>query len=181
VLAACTILLLRVALMATILNPSVTLALTWYVLPPLAVGATFVGMALTRRPPDGEPTAPKRPDSPLGLWSSLKMAVGFQIVLTALPFIERIWGTSGVLASAALLGMTDVDALTLSMCRLTASPESVGIAAGGIAIGILSNTVVKLGIAVAIGTGSFRRRASLGLGAFAVASLLGLWLAGLWR
>jgi uncharacterized membrane protein (DUF4010 family) len=181
VLAACTILLLRVALMATILNPPVTLALIWYVLPPLAVGASFVGMALTRRRPEGNRTAPERPDSPLGLWSSLKMAVGFQIVLTALPFIEQIWGAPGVLASAAFLGMTDVDALTLSMCRLAASPESVGIAASGIAIGILSNTVVKLGIAVVMGTGPFRRRASLGLGAFTLASLLGLWLAGLWR
>jgi uncharacterized membrane protein (DUF4010 family) len=181
VLAACTILLLRVAVTATILNPAVTVALFWYMLPPLAVGATFVGLALVRRAPDAERAAPQRPDSPLGLWSSLKMALVFQVVLTALPFMQQAWGAPGVLASAAFVGTTDVDALTLSMCRLAANSDSVGIAAAGIAIGILSNTVVKLGIAVVLGTGAFRRRASLGLGAFTLASLLGLWVAGLWR
>lgn len=183
VLAACTILLLRVSLMATILNPSVTLALVWYVLPPLAVGAAFVGLALRRRapPPETDGSSVARPESPLGLWSSLKMAVGFQIVLTAIPFIQQLWGAPGVLASAALLGLTDVDALTLSMCRLAAGPDGVGVAAGGIAIGILSNTIVKLGIALVLGTAAFRRRTAFGLGALALASAAGLWLGGIWR
>lgn len=181
VLAACTILLPRVALMATILYAPVTVALTWYVVPPLVVGAAFIGLALRRQAPEAHGPPAKQPESPLGLWSSLKMAVGFQIVLTAIPFIQQIWGAPGVLASAALLGLTDVDALTLSMCRLAAGPDGVGIAAGGIAIGILSNTIVKLGIAVALGSGVFRRRTALGLGALAAASALGLWLGGVWR
>jgi uncharacterized membrane protein (DUF4010 family) len=181
VLAACTILLLRVSLMATILNPSVTLGLVWYLIPPLAVGAAFVALAFRRRAPEAQGSAVRQPESPLGLWSSLKMAVGFQIVLTAIPFIQQLWGAPGVLASAALLGLTDVDALTLSMCRLAAGPDGVGVAAGGIAIGILSNTIVKAGIALVLGTGVFRRRTAIGLGAFTLASAVGLWLGGIWR
>jgi uncharacterized membrane protein (DUF4010 family) len=176
VLAACTILLLRVSLVTTILNASVTPALIWFLLPQLIVGATFLALALRRRAPERDQTTPQRPESPLGLWSSLKMAAGFQIVLTAIPFIHGLWGTPGVLASAGLLGLTDVDALTLSMCRLALRPDGVGVAAMGIAIGILSNTVVKLGIAGVLGASVFRKRAALGLAAFLVASIVGLWL-----
>jgi uncharacterized membrane protein (DUF4010 family) len=167
--------------MATILNPAVTAALVWYILPPLAVGAAFIGLALVHRTPEGDRPAPNGTGSPLGLWSSLKMAVAFQAVLTAIPFIQQLWGAPGVLASAGLLGLTDVDALTLSMCRLASGPDGAGVAAGGIAIGILSNTVVKLGIALVLGTGTFRRRTTLGLGAFIIASAIGLWFGGLWR
>jgi uncharacterized membrane protein (DUF4010 family) len=114
----------------------------------------------------------------LGLWSALKMAAGFQLVLTALPFVQQAWGTTGVLASAAFLGATDMDALTLSMCTLAAGPDGAGLAAQAIAVGMLSNTVLKLGVALALGSNAFRRRAAPGLASLALALALGLWIAG---
>ena len=78
------------------------------------------------------------------------MAAGFQVVLTAIPFVQQLWGTPGVLASAALLGLTDMDALTLSMCRLAAA-DGAGLAAAAIAVGILSNTLLKLTLAAVLG------------------------------
>ena len=175
VLAACTVLLLRVALVTTLLNPPVTAALAWYLLPPLVVGAVMVTFALLRAKPDHTETA--RSESPLGLWSSLKMAVAFQLVLTLIPLVQQTWGVTGVLASAALLGATDLDALTLSMCRIAAGGDGAALAAEGIAIGILVNTAVKLGITLVLGSSPFRRWASTGLVALGAASALGLWLA----
>jgi uncharacterized membrane protein (DUF4010 family) len=177
VLAACTVLLVRVSILTTVLNPPVTWALGRYVLPPLVVGAVFVTLAVMRRAPEPDGAAEPRTHSPLGLWSALKMAVGFQVVLTALPFVQQLWGTSGVRASAVFLGATDMDALTLSMCRLAAAPQNTGLAANAIAIGILSNTVLKLGVALVLGSGAFRRWTAPGLAALALASVLGLWLA----
>jgi uncharacterized membrane protein (DUF4010 family) len=104
------------------------------------------------------------------------MAAGFQVVLTAIPFVQQLWGTPGVLASAALLGLTDMDALTLSMCRLAAT-DGAGLAAEAIAVGILSNTLLKLGVAAALGANPFRRRVATGLAALALAMGLGIWLA----
>lgn len=174
VLAACTVLLLRVALVTTLLNPPVTVALAVYLLPPLVVGAVVVAIALLR--PKADHTEAGRAESPLGLWSSLRMAVAFQVVLTFIPLVQQTWGVTGVLASAALLGATDLDALTFSMCRLAAGGDGVALAAEGIAIGILVNTVVKLGITLGLGSSPFRRWASTGLGALGAASALGLWL-----
>jgi uncharacterized membrane protein (DUF4010 family) len=173
VLAACTILFLRVAVLTTVLNSSVTWPLGRYILPPLIVGATFVVLAVVRAAPD--PAHVELRQSPLGLWSSLKMAAAFQVVLTAVPFVQQLWGTPGVLASAALLGLTDMDALTLSMCRLAAA-DGAGLAAEAIAVGILSNTLLKLTLATVLGATSFRRWAVPGLAALALAGGLGLWL-----
>ncbi len=176
VLGACTVLIARVALVATVLNPSVAAALVWLLLPPLLVGAGGVTIALRRPRPSDHDTA-ERPESPLGLWSSLKMAVGFQVVLILIPLVQQTWGATGVRASAALLGATDMDALTLAMCRLAAGGADAALAAEGIAIGILASTVLKLGITLVLGSRSFRRWASSSLAALAAASALGLWIA----
>ena len=55
--------------------------------------------------------------NPLQLFDALRMAALFQIVLMAVHLANRIWGESGVLTTAAVLGLTDVDALTMSMAR----------------------------------------------------------------
>lgn len=175
VLAACTVLLLRVPILTTILHTPVTLALGRYLLPPAVVGAAFVILALIRRSPDTEHAETRH--SPLGLWSALKMAAAFQVVLTAIPFVQQWWGTPGVLASAALLGLTDMDALTLSMCRLAANGAGPELAAQAIAVGMLSNTLLKLGLAAVLGSTPFRRFAIPGLAGLALALGLGLWLA----
>jgi uncharacterized membrane protein (DUF4010 family) len=52
--------------------------------------------------------------NPLRLVGALQMAVLFQAVLLAVHLARESWGTSGVFTSAAILGLTDVDALTVS-------------------------------------------------------------------
>jgi hypothetical protein len=53
----------------------------------------------------------------------------------------------------------------------------VVLAAEAIAVGILSNTVFKLAVALVLGVGAFRRMAAAGLVTLAAASCLGLWIA----
>jgi uncharacterized membrane protein (DUF4010 family) len=83
-------------------------------------------------------------------------------------------GSAGVLTTAAVLGLTDVDALTLSMARMAAEPTQRSLAATAIAVSVLSNSLVKLTLTLALGSPAFRRRASVGLAALVVASGLGL-------
>lgn len=176
VLAACTVLLPRVLLISLILNPSVALALVPFLVPPLIVGSAFVAFALLRRAHSDEQAMSPEGASPLGLWSAIKMAIAFQAVLIAIPLANELWSSAGVLASAAVLGLTDVDALTYSMARLAATPDSVSLSAKAIAVGILSNTLLKLGLALSVGGRGFRRPAAIGLVSLAAASGLGLLL-----
>jgi uncharacterized membrane protein (DUF4010 family) len=82
-----------------------------------------------------------------------------------------------VLASAAVLGLTDVDALTMSMARGVASTGSLALAAMAIAVGVLSNTALKLGVALVFGNARFRLIAGGGLVLMMIAATLSLaWL-----
>ena len=179
VLGACTVLLPRVLLISAILSPQVALALLPFLVPPLLLGIGFVVRALGRQASSDEPAVSHQAPSPLGLASAIKMAIAFQAVLIAIPLANELWSTTGVLASAAVLGLTDVDALTYSMARLAAAPGAaapgaVALAARAIAVGILSNTALKLGLVLALGGKGFKRPAAVGLMALAAASALGL-------
>jgi uncharacterized membrane protein (DUF4010 family) len=118
----------------------------------------------------------RAPSNPLEFGAALQMAALFQLVLIAVEFGRRTWGTAGVLVSGAVLGITDVDALTISMARSAASAIPPALAAQGIAAGILANTLLKLGITVAVGQARFTAIAGGTLAAMAAA--LGLALAG---
>jgi uncharacterized membrane protein (DUF4010 family) len=102
------------------------------------------------------------------------MAAAFQIVLFVLAWVEANAGQRGVLASATVLGLTDMDALTLSMTRFAADATQVRTAAAAIGVGVVANTALKLALILAIGAPRFRLRAAAGLGALAAGSGAGL-------
>jgi uncharacterized membrane protein (DUF4010 family) len=177
VIGACTILLLRLLVLTLVLRPPLTLALAPVLLPPLVLGVGQIALGLYRHDPAAEPPAvPSEQRSPLRLGSAILMAIGFQAVLMGMHAIRNAFGQPGILASSALLGLTDMDALTFSMSRLAAAPDWVGPAALGIGVGVIANTTFKLAIVLAIGAGAFRRRAGIGLGLLGLGSVLGLWL-----
>jgi uncharacterized membrane protein (DUF4010 family) len=67
------------------------------------------------------------------------------------------FGSGGLLWMAAVLGLTDADALTLSMAQeVGRGAVPTGLAARAVAMGLLSNTLVKTTMAVTTGQGSFR-------------------------
>ena len=90
--------------------------------------------------------------SPGWRWRAL-----FQVVLFAVDAVRRLFGESGLLVSGAVLGLTDVDALTISMARTAGAGIAPHVAAQAIAIGILPNSGLKLGLALVYGTPPFRR------------------------
>ncbi len=102
------------------------------------------------------------------------MAVLFQAVLFAVYAVRSHWGNSAVLLSGAVLGFTDVDALTISMAKSDEGQIVTSVAAEAIAIGILSNTVLKLLLAVALGRASFRKLTPIWLTAMATAGAVSI-------
>lgn len=177
VLAACTILLPRVALVATILNPAVALALLPYLALPALVGVVIVVGTFLHRRGENTGAAELADKTPLRLWTAIQLALALQAVMMAITFVRETWGSPGVLASAAVLGLTDVDALTLSMSTMGTSPDIIALGARAIAVGILANTVLKTTLVLALGRGGYRWRGVVGLASLAVATGLGLWFA----
>jgi uncharacterized membrane protein (DUF4010 family) len=162
----------RVFIAAAILNSTVAPLLIPYLAAPAIVA---VLMLVWYRSP-GKRDDKVEPRNPLQLGSALQMAGLFQIVLIVIHVARDAWGTSGVLASAAVLGLTDVDALTMSMSREVATSMSPAIAATGIAIGVLANTMMKLGLAVVLGNRTFKLITGGALALMFAALAVALWI-----
>lgn len=144
----------RVLVATAILNAAVAGPLLGYLVAPAVVAALAAALDVRRPAAEGAPEPAAR--NPLQLTAALQIAAVFQGVMMAMAAVREIWGTSGVFTSAALLGLTDVDALTVSMTRDVARTLSPGVAATAIAIGVLSNTVMKLGVALLFGSRGFQ-------------------------
>lgn len=145
----------RVIVATAILNAAVVPPLVLYLAAPALVAALMaVAGALRPTPAEGAPDVAL--GRPLQLAGALQMAVLFQAVMMVVYIAREWWGASGVLTSAAVLGLTDVDALTVSMARGVAQTISPGIAATAIAVGVLANTGMKLGLALFLGSRRFR-------------------------
>lgn len=176
VLGACTVLLPRVAIVSALLNPAVAFALLRYLALPALIGVGILVWGFLQRQRHAADDSAFKDRNPLRLVSAVQLAVAFQVVLMALSFVQERFGSTGITASAAVLGLTDVDALTFSMSRLGRSDDLVRLAAQSIAVGILANTALKLGLSLVLGSAAFRWRAAMGLLLLGGAILFGLLL-----
>jgi uncharacterized membrane protein (DUF4010 family) len=175
VIGACTVLVPRVLVVSWVLNPAVGMSLLPFVLPAGIIGAAVVGYAwkFGRTWETGDVGAPASwlasdEKNPLRLWAAIRLAILFQLAIVAITVVRDLWEVRGLYGTAVVLGLTDVDALTVSMS--TPSTEILPpIAAAAITVGILANTIVKLGISVAAGSGRFRLLAGGVLVAMALA------------
>jgi uncharacterized membrane protein (DUF4010 family) len=144
----------RVVAATAVLNAPLVPVLIPYLVLPALVAALTAATGLRKSAPAGAPVLPQ--DNALQLRAAIQMAILFQAVLMVVSFARETWGQSGVLTSAAVLGLTDVDALTVSMARGVAKTVSLETAAAAIAVGVVANTAVKLGVVLVFGSTRFR-------------------------
>jgi uncharacterized membrane protein (DUF4010 family) len=156
-IAANVVLYLRVCAAIAVLNVS---------LPPGLVVAAALAISARRSDAPASSWQPLR--NPLQVVVALQMAALFQGVLIVVRAAQATWGTSGILTTAAILGLTDVDALSLSMARGVASLETAALA---IAVGVLANTVLKAAVATIFGARQFALRVA---GALVVSTAVGI-------
>lgn len=161
VVASCTVLFLRVLLATTVLNLELALALLPYFAVPFLAGALFTYVGIGRAKSTSAPPTTS-PRNPLQFWSALQMTVLFQVVLYAVHFVKAHFGSASLLTLGAVLGLTDMDALTISMAK-SSSGEGMKIAAQAIVVGVISNTALKSAVALAFGDARFRMVTLLGL------------------
>jgi len=106
--------------------------------------------------------------NPFAFWS----VIGFAMFLAAIIVLGRAlgetFGATGALLGAVVVGLADVDAVTISLSRLT--PDTIDARAAAVAIlaAVASDTVSKVGIGAAIGRGRF----ALEIGLVSLACLL---------
>lgn len=167
--AASTVLFLRVAVAVTVLNAALLPTLAWYLVAPFVAGV--IALALAWRSMSGPRSEPPELRNPLQFLAALEMAALFQVVLFGVHFARSWLGEGGVMAGGFLLGLTDMDALTLAMTRSVSTGTSIDLACRAILMGVIANSLMKAAIAIAIVIGErrFAWQTAVSLAAMAVA------------
>ncbi len=96
--------------------------------------------------------------NPFELRPAITFGLLYGLILLIAQAAQMYLGDTGVLLSAFISGLADVDAITLSMAELSSNGTiSLETAARAIVIAIMSNTLVKGGIVFSSGSSSIRR------------------------
>lgn len=111
--------------------------------------------------------------NPFEIGSALKLAAIFVVVLVVSKFAQAKMGPAGIYAAGAVAGLTDVDAITLSMARLAKEGLDPRQATLSILLAVASNTLVKAGMTIALGGWVLGRRTLPAFVAMAVAGAAG--------
>jgi uncharacterized membrane protein (DUF4010 family) len=172
VIAACTVMLPRVLVAASFVHQGFARAL----IVPFALmaipGIAYVVWARLRRHPKAHQGDTPQLGNPLSLATAVKFAAlyaGISFLVTV--FRAQGW-SGGLLPLSFVSGLTDLDAITLSIAR-DHGGETVPstLATRAVVLAAVSNTLLKGGMAVVIGSPGLKRRGGIVLGATAVVGI----------
>jgi uncharacterized membrane protein (DUF4010 family) len=156
-----TIMFIRIAVEVAIVNagllPAIVVPIATMGFVAAALGAVFYFRGRKSAPMSAEEVPLKNPFS---LTSALKFAVFFTAVQFAVTLVQTYLPSQSFYGVAALAGLTDVDAITLSMAEYAKNGDAQ-IAATSIVIAAISNSLVKCGLVFVLGSRK-----------------LGIWIAG---
>jgi uncharacterized membrane protein (DUF4010 family) len=163
---------------------AVNLALVPYLAPALGLGALTqagFGLLLARRAGDDpEEDAPLKLKNPLDLPAVLTFGA-LLAVLMALANGIAVWaGSAGAYALAAISGIVDVDAISLSMARLAPERLDATSAIIAILIAVAVNSVAKVVLASSTAGMAFARLLVPVLAATLIAGAAGFWFVSNW-
>lgn len=141
ILVAGVVMMIRVGSVAVALNGALLVPLA----PPLAGAAAILALGsailLFRNTEQENPEL--RIDNPLAIGTALKLAAFIAGVMLAAELLRGMFGDVGVLIVAALSGVADVDAVTISMARMGGKDIDLNTTVRGILIAVAVNTGSK--------------------------------------
>lgn len=144
----------------------------------MLAGLLLITMVLWRREPVSEHAAPAHQENPTQLKAAIIFAALYALVLLAVAAAKKYAGSEGLYLVSILSGLTDMDAITLSVSQMTGNAQiHTGTGWRLILTAALANLVFKAGTVAFLGTRElFLRIAVL----FSLAMVLGLALIFFW-
>lgn len=166
---ASTIMVARVAMLVGVVNPSLLGDLA---LPLVGAGLGAILGGLVGYHGTTEASDQLDVKNPFELGSALRFGVVFAVILLATKAARTYLGNQGLFIAAGVAGLTDVDAVSLSTAKQSAPGDLAAVIA--ILIAVVSNTIVKSSLALAIGGRRLGKRAFLIGGLMVVGGGLGV-------
>ncbi|EOU3283714.1 MgtC/SapB family protein [Vibrio harveyi] len=157
ILLSCGTMFPRLLIVLSVIN-SQLVTLLWPIVMIMMIALYFPAWWIWRRSEVGKVEQSNKQTNPLALQSALFFGVVLAVIMLLSHALSDLFGNAGVLILSALSGITDVDAISLALGRQSTQTLSVETAALGILIAASVNTVVKMGMVVAIGDKALWRR-----------------------
>ena len=157
IIIAWTVMFVRVVILVSIANRSLGMdllrMLAWMAV--VGIGFSFI---LWLRAKTRETAVVNPGGNPLELREALKFGAFFALVTIAAKAASIYFGTIGLYVTGALAGLTDVDAISLSIANLAnENPATSELAQRTIMLAVLSNTLMKAAVGAFLGTRPLRR------------------------
>jgi uncharacterized membrane protein (DUF4010 family) len=175
ILIACGTMFPRILIYAAIIHPAL--------IPHLVLPVTLMALSLyipalliwhrqRRRDPID---TPKLNQNPLELRTALMFGALLTVIMLLGKWLREWLGEAGVYLLAAVSGIADVDAITLSLTRMSQDSLSIASAVFGIIIAASVNNLVKGGMAASFGTRTLALRIALPMLASVTLGALSAW------
>jgi uncharacterized membrane protein (DUF4010 family) len=151
ILAASSTMFARMLVVVALVDRPLLGALAWSLGAMAASGyvmATIVFRKDVKKDTSAEPVALR---NPFELTRAIAFGLLYGVVLFVAKAAQVYVGSTGLYASAILAGLTDVDAITLSLIDLHRSGIDGSVAVTGITLAAITNTIVKGSIAAVAG------------------------------
>jgi len=165
----------RVLVIVAVVVPDLVPRLAW----PLGL-ATVAALATVgwrwRQPAEIRDPDSLQPRNPFELSMALKFAALLTAVMLAARALQAWVGDAGLYALSVVSGLSDVDAIVLSLGTMWGDGEiAQTVATLGIVLAALANTAVKPALIAAVGAPRMALHTLLPLGAAAAAAVLGVY------
>jgi uncharacterized membrane protein (DUF4010 family) len=149
IVAAWAVMVVRIGVLVLVLHPPLFFALAVSL---AAAAAVAIGCGLWLWRASGGVAAEAPPlGNPLELWSALKIVLLIVAVLLLSKLLDAMLGIAGLYLLAAVSGLADVDAITLSAARMAQGGLALSAGAAVVLIAAGVNTLVKAGLATILG------------------------------
>lgn len=173
VLLACSTMFPRVLVEVLIINPALlgSLAVTMGFMAVAGAGVSFV----LWKKSGSEKTEEVPLKNPFNIMPAVKFGLLYAGIVLLARIMEAMAGQNGLYAVSVLTGLTDVDAITLTMSQISRQdPSKSGQASVAITLAAFSNTIMKGLLAASIGSARLRKTAIAGFGIILLAGAAGL-------
>ena len=176
ILAASTVMVMRVFLWVILFNKAL---LPGLLLPLGLLFLTAVGGTIFFYKRNGKNNS-KKESMPLGKPLDLFQAFVFGIlyigIVLVIHYANEYFGEEGIFVTSGIAGTSDVDAITISISKMSKSTIEAHIAVNAILIATTCNTIAKFTIAFWAGSRELRRHLFIGYGSIFVAALVAFFI-----
>ncbi len=163
VLLACSTMFPRVVVEVLVVNPSLAPRLSAVMGVMAAAGFTVCFVLWKRGGSDKGDEVPLR--NPFNIMPAVKFGLLYAAIVFIAGLIEAVAGDRGLYVMSVITGFSDVDAITLTMSGIAREdPSKSEVATVAITLAAFSNTVMKAGMAIVLGSPRFRKLALIGFG-----------------